>query len=178
MAKYGELIDATTVRFERLLPGPIERVWAHLVESEKRALWLCAGKTELQVGGHVEMLFHNASLSSQTDTDPPEKYKELPERMAYSGKVTRCDPPHVLAHTWEDDDGESEVCYELSDKRDKVLLVLTHTRLKPRSKITGVCGGWHTHLDILIDRLEGNEPQPFWRAHTHLEAEYERMLNQ
>ena len=28
----GEIIDRQTVRFERLLPGPIERVWAYLTE--------------------------------------------------------------------------------------------------------------------------------------------------
>ena len=36
----GEIIDTQTVRFERLLPGPIERVWAYLTESEKRRKWL------------------------------------------------------------------------------------------------------------------------------------------
>lgn len=44
----GEIIDRQTVRFERLLPGPIERVWAYLTELEKRrngsprATWICA----------------------------------------------------------------------------------------------------------------------------------------
>ena len=37
MNDYGELLDENTVRFERLLPGPIERVWSYLTEGEKRA---------------------------------------------------------------------------------------------------------------------------------------------
>ena len=44
MSKYGERIDETTVRFERLLPGPIERVWQYLTDGDKRAKWLCGGE--------------------------------------------------------------------------------------------------------------------------------------
>ena len=40
MSRYGERIDDTTVRFERLLPGPIERVWEYLTDGDKRATWL------------------------------------------------------------------------------------------------------------------------------------------
>ena len=40
MNEYGTLIGNNSIRFERLLPGPIERVWAYLVEPDKRALWL------------------------------------------------------------------------------------------------------------------------------------------
>jgi hypothetical protein len=31
MSDYGTLLGTDTVRFERLLPGPIERVWAYPV---------------------------------------------------------------------------------------------------------------------------------------------------
>ena len=34
------LIEPGTVKMERLLPGPVERVWAYLTESDKRARWL------------------------------------------------------------------------------------------------------------------------------------------
>ena len=37
MSKYGERVDDSTVRFERMLPGPIERVWEYLTDSDKRA---------------------------------------------------------------------------------------------------------------------------------------------
>jgi len=33
------LLAPATMRLERLLPGPVERVWAYLTESEKRAAW-------------------------------------------------------------------------------------------------------------------------------------------
>jgi uncharacterized protein YndB with AHSA1/START domain len=33
---YAEAVEPGTVRLERLLPGPIDRVWAYLTESDKR----------------------------------------------------------------------------------------------------------------------------------------------
>jgi uncharacterized protein YndB with AHSA1/START domain len=176
MSRYGERIDDTTVRFERLLPGPIERVWDYLTDGDKRATWLCGGKTELRVGGKVEMHFHNASLSRQPDIHPPEKYSDLPERPSFSGRVTRCEPPRLLAHTWDFENDHSEVCYELEEAGDKVRLVLTHRKLATRDEIISASGGWHTHLDILEDVLGGREPKAFWKTHTPLEAEYERRF--
>ena len=177
MSDYGELIDATTVRFERLLPGPIERVWSFLVDGDKRARWLCGGDTELRVGGHVDMHFHNASLSSAEDISPPEKYKDMPEKVSFGGTVTRCEPPHVLAHTWDFEDESSEVCYELEEHGDEVRLVLTHRKLDSKDTVLSVSGGWHTHLDILVDVLAGREPKPFWKTHTEIEAEYSERLD-
>ena len=38
MSGHGELLDENTVRFERLLPGPIDRIWQYLTESDKREI--------------------------------------------------------------------------------------------------------------------------------------------
>ena len=57
------LIKPSTIRFERLLPGPLERVWAYLTESKKRATWLAGGEFDLRVGGRIELIFDNDSLS-------------------------------------------------------------------------------------------------------------------
>jgi len=178
MNDYGELLDEQTVRFERLLPGPIERVWLYLTESDKRAQWLCGGDVETSVDGHVDMHFHNLSLSeaSQDDIPRPEKYKEMPLKMSFAGKVTRCEPPHVLQHTWKFDDEHSEVCYELSEEGDQVRLVLTHRRLESKDIVLSVSGGWHTHLNVLIDVLSGNTPRPFYKMQAQLEAEYSERL--
>lgn len=174
MGKYGERIDDTTVRFERLLPGPLERVWEYLTDSDKRGSWFASGKTDLKIGGRTEMHFHNASLSTQPDIDPPEKYKDMPEKMSFGGTVTRCEPPYVIAHTWEFEEEHSEVCFELQEEGDKVRLILTHRKLNGLDDVLSVSGGWHTHLDILEDVLEGREPQAFWKMHAPLDAEYER----
>jgi len=40
MTPTAQIIDADTVRFERLLPGPIERVWDHLTDPHLRRTWL------------------------------------------------------------------------------------------------------------------------------------------
>lgn len=174
MSHFGDRVDETTVRFERLLPGPIERVWEYLTDSDKRATWFAAGETELKVGGKVEMHFHNTSLSSQPDIDPPERYRDLPEKLSFDGTVTRCEPPHLLAYTWNFEDKHSEVCYELEEAGERVRLVLTHRKLATADSVISVLGGWHTHLDVLADVLEGHPPKAFWKAHAPLEDEYER----
>ena len=176
MNDYGELLDSNTVRFERLLPGPIERVWGYLVESEKRAQWLCGGETDSVVGGNIDMRFHNASLSSADDIARPEKYKDMPEEISFSGKVTRYEPPRALSHTWDFDDEASEVCYELEEVGDKVRLILTHRKLHSSEVVLSVSGGWHTHLDILVAIFEHKKPKPFWKTQTAFTAEYERRL--
>jgi uncharacterized protein YndB with AHSA1/START domain len=176
MGDYGERFDEHALRFERLLPGPIERVWAYLTESDKRRQWLAAGVTDLRVGGRTEMHFHNASLSTRPDDEAPEKYRDMPERQSFGGEVTRCEPPRLLAWTWEFEERASEVTFELEPRGDRVLLVLTHRALSDHEELIGTAGGWHAHLDILEDVLAGIEPRPFWKTHTPLEAEYEHRF--
>ena len=176
MSDYGELIDNNTVRFERLLPGPVERVWAFLTESDKRARWLCAGEVETRVGGNVDMHFHNCALSTEDDIPRPEKYRDLPEKISFGGTVTRCEPVRLLAHTWEFEDELSEVCYELTPQGDKVLLVLTHRKLDTAKLALSVSTGWHSHLNLLEDVLLGNAPRPIYRMQADLETEYDRRL--
>ena len=82
----------------------------------------------------------------------------------------------MLAHTWEFGEESSEVCYELSEQGDKVLLVLTHRRLDSAETVLDVSGGWHTHLNILVD-VVGNQPvRPFYRMQEQFEAEYHERL--
>jgi uncharacterized protein YndB with AHSA1/START domain len=176
MTDYGELLDKNTVKFERLLPGPIERVWSYLTESDKRARWLCAGDVETQVDGKVDMHFHNKSLSNEDDIPRPEKYKNMPEQISFSGTVTRCEPPHVLHHTWEFDDENSEVCYELRTEGDKVRLILIHRRLETPKIVLDVSGGWHTHLNLLVDVLEERRLRPFYKMQEQYGSEYRKRL--
>ena len=176
MNEYGKLLDDSTVRFERLLPGPIERVWRYLTEGDLRAQWLCGGDVVTAVDGHVDMHFHNASLSSEADIPRPEKFREMSEKMSFTGTVTRCEPPRLLEHTWEFADENSLVCYELSEQDDKVLLVLTHRRLETPKIVFDVSGGWHTHLNILEDVLAQRPLRPFYRMVEQYEAEYPERL--
>jgi uncharacterized protein YndB with AHSA1/START domain len=176
MDKYGIVSAADTVRFERLLPGPIERVWAFITESEKRAKWLAAGPMELRMGGGVELTFRNSTLSPISETIP-EKYKHHEDGVGFKARITRCEPPQLLSHTWGGmDDAASEVTYELTQKGDKVLLVLTHRRLSGRAAMLSVSGGWHTHLDILATLLNDEAAPPFWSTFGRLEGEYEKRI--
>jgi len=97
--------------------------------------------------------------------------------MTSSGRVTRCEPPHLLSFTWGEEQGdESEVTFELADRGGEVLLVLTHRRLRNRSEMIGVASGWHVHVGILIDQLNGRASKPFWSTLEKLEAEYDKRL--
>ncbi|MGH8529727.1 MAG: SRPBCC family protein [Nevskiales bacterium] len=175
MNDYGVVLETGTVRFERVLPGPIERVWAYLTESDKRGKWFAAGDMELRAGGKLEFVFRNTDLSADKAT--PEKYKQY-EGLRTDGRITRCEPPRLLSFTWGEEPPapDSEVTFELSPRGKDVLLVLTHRRLADRKAMLGVSGGWHSHLGILEDQLNGREPRPFWSTHTRLEAEYQQRF--
>jgi uncharacterized protein YndB with AHSA1/START domain len=56
---YGALVDPTTVKIQRLLPGPIERVWSYLMKDELRRQWLAAGVMEEKVGAPFELVWHH-----------------------------------------------------------------------------------------------------------------------
>lgn len=178
MNDYGTMLDDSTIRFERTLPGPIERVWAYIVESDKRAKWLCGGDTELKVNGAVEMRFHHASMVDQIPAEDarPDKYADMPDVVTFGGKVTAIEAPHLLAHTWVFEGAESEVTYELTERDDQVQLVLTHRRLNSAEEKLSVAAGWHTHLLILFEHLHGRKAPLFWTTHTELELEYEKRL--
>jgi uncharacterized protein YndB with AHSA1/START domain len=93
------------------------------------------------------------------------------------GRITACNPPKLLAYTWNESSGEpSQVTFELSRQADKVRLVLTHSRLATRDDMIGVSAGWHAHVDVLIDRLNNEQPESFWPMYTRLEAVYEKRI--
>lgn len=170
---HAERLGTDRIRLQRLLPGPIERVWAYLTEPELRATWLADGAMDLKTGGDVELVFRNSSLTGHADDRPPARYAELAGAVSMHGRITACKPPQLLAYTWaEGDDGCSEVRFQLSAEGDEVRLVVEHSRLGAREALLSVSGGWHTHLDILVDRLAGRTPAPFWQTHDRLEAEY------
>jgi uncharacterized protein YndB with AHSA1/START domain len=173
---YGTLVASDAVRLQRSLPGPIDRIWAYLTESEKRGQWLATGDMDLRVGGKVGLFFRHADLSPQ-QAPTPERYRNMDAGHALTGRITACEPPRLLSYTWGEPDGsESEVRFDLSERDGKVLLTVTHSRLHNRDELVSVAGGWHAHLQILLERLEGREPPNFWTTHEGLEAEYERRL--
>jgi uncharacterized protein YndB with AHSA1/START domain len=169
MEKYGTITAPGTIRFERSLPGPIDKVWAYLTESEKRGKWLAKGDMELFEGGKVELYFFHQNLSPLPDVIP-EKYKNMEQGHHFTGTILKIDIPRLLSFTWED---QSEVTFELTEQEDRVLMILTHRKLgDKKSTQVSVASGWHNHVDILIANLKDETPQPFWKNHTKLEAIY------
>lgn len=149
------------VRIERLLPGPIERVWAFLVDPEKRRLWLADGAFELRPGGKADLQFRHRNLSP--DADVPERFRDMHENgHTNHGTVIACDPPYRLAWTWgHTADDRSEVDITLRAEGDAVRLQLSHRRLADDALLS-VSGGWHTHLDMLRARLADQPAGDFW----------------
>ncbi|WP_200954356.1 SRPBCC domain-containing protein [Rhizobacter sp. Root1221] len=164
-------VSASTVRMERLLPGPAERVWEFLTDPDKRALWLAGGPMELRLGGAVELHFRHADLSP-VKVPTPEAYRAMEAGHVLRGTVTQIDPLHRLGFTWGPGPAASEVMFELVPQGNLVRLVLTHTRLADSAELRSVSGGWHTHADILEDRLRGQVPEAFWTRHAVIEAMY------
>ena len=63
---YGALTEPATLTIQRRLPGPIERVWAYLTDSDLRKQWLASGTMPLQHGASFELVWRNHEL-----TNPP-----------------------------------------------------------------------------------------------------------
>ena len=167
---YGVVVEPATLKIQRLLPGPIERVWSYLTESELRRQWLASGQMQAGVDTSFELTWRNDEL-----TDPPGKRPEGFETdHSMEGRITVFDPPRKLAITWGSTGG---VTFELEPYGSEVLLTLTHHRVTDPTVLLNVSAGWHVHLDILAASLAGKKAAtPFWDHWLGLKAEYERRL--
>jgi uncharacterized protein YndB with AHSA1/START domain len=174
MKGIPEIVSPTEIRFERLLPGPIEKVWAYLTDSKKRGEWLASGPMELRVGGKASLRFKHSELSPR-QAPPPERFRKMDEEGHHAEEtITAVDAPRRLAFTWGSaSDGASEVVFELAPRDGgKVLLTLTHRKLPNEAERTGTAGGWHCHLTMLVEKLEGRTPPAFWDVFREIDAEY------
>ena len=164
---YGKLIEPATLKIQRLLPGPIERVWAYLTESNLRRQWLAAGDMEMKLGATFELVWRNNEL-----TNPPGLRPDgFSDEHRMQSTITELDPPRRLSFTWGTTDG---VTFELKPQGGDVLLTVIHRRVLDRTTLLNVSTGWHAHLDVLVARLTGKEPAPFWDGFSRLKTEYDR----
>src|SRR5215472_15318640 len=143
----GTIIDGTNVRFERILPAPVARVWWFLSDPEGMAAWLTRGELEPRTGGRVELHWESGDVEH--------------------GEVTRWEPDRVLEYTWSAGGERSLVRYELTQHGEGTLLVLTHERLAP-NRLAGYAAGWDAHLAMLVAACEG--------AAGAFQETFERML--
>ena len=166
---YGVLTEPATLKIQRLLPGPIERVWAYLTESELRRQWLAAGEMEMKAGASFELVWRNDELTSP----PGQRPAGFSEEHRMQSRITEFDPPRKLAITWGNTGG---VSFELEPAGSEVLLTVIHRRVPDRATLLKVSAGWHMHLDLLAARSAGKEPEPFWDGWSRLQTEYARRI--
>jgi len=166
---YGALIEPATLKIQRLLPGPIERVWDYLTETELRRRWLASGDMPARPGETFELVWRNDEL-----TDPPGVRPEgFSHEHRMESRVLAMEPPRRLVITWG---VQSEVEFGLEIHRAEVLLTIIHRRLPDRDALLNVSSGWHAHLDVLVADLTGGKAKPHWDNFVQLRADYDARL--
>jgi uncharacterized protein YndB with AHSA1/START domain len=142
---YGTIspVDAAhaTIRFERRLPAPIERVWAAITDQGQLATWLAPSSVDVRAGGRVEHVFDPADPGGQV-----------------TGTILRIEPMTVLEYEWRFlGEPHSILRYDLVADGDSTILTLTH-RLLSVDQVSGYGAGWHAYLDALAAVLAKTEP--------------------
>lgn len=177
MDKFGKLVDRQTVVFERLLPGPIERVFAFLTEEDKRKQWFTTGAMPTRVGMRFEMTWKHKDYSPH-QSPPPEEMKEMDEKGHTSTfTLLAYEPPTRLAYTFGESkypQNPSQVEFVLKPEGDQVRLTLTHSKLPDRGYALGISGGWHSHLEVLEYRLRNETPPAFWDIWRRYDGAYDK----
>ena len=160
--EHGKIIDDSTVRFERVLPAPIEKVWQYLTSSECLPEWLAEGSIDQRFGGKVKLEFDA---------------NEVPERegkgCSIEGSVNFIEPLRALAFSWNKAEGDfnSNVSIQVSSQGEQTSLILTHSQL-PGDRMAEVMAGWHAHLDILKARLSAAIPPSFRKRYKEVLQTY------
>jgi uncharacterized protein YndB with AHSA1/START domain len=152
-APLGEVTatdDALQVVFHRRYAKPIEKVWAAITTPERLADWLAEAEIEMKAGGTIRFNWRNGEYRME-------------------GRVLVCDPPHSFAWTWNLDDRDTLVRFDLRADGDGCWLTLTHSGLSPKDgRGSGVRAGWHAHLEGIPDAIEGRATP--WSVKTAREA--------
>jgi len=173
-AALGQVIDTRTLRMERTLDAPIDKVWNFLVDPAKRARWLAGGTRPAQPGDNVDLRFHNDTLTGEK---APPKFQQHAGVHELKSRVLKMEAPRLLVMTWEEGSPDaSEVSFELSARGNQTHLTLVHSKLPRRGYMLNVAGGWHTHLDVLEDVLAERTPRPFWTNFSERQAAYDRII--
>ena len=166
--EFASLRDGTTLVIQRWLPGPVERIWNYLTDSDLRRKWLAAGDMTLTPGGGFELIWRNDELSDASDPRPA----GFAEEQRMESRMIAVEPPRLLTYAW----GKGDVTFELEPRGDKVLLTLTHRGLDDPSMRDMTASGWHMHLEILGARVAGRDAASFWSGWTRLHQTYRARL--
>ena len=144
MSDDAQFTHAHMVRFERLLPAPLEQAWQVLTDTRHLPGWYGEGQIEPRVGGAVILMGGHIR-----------------------GTVTQCLPPQRLTYSWNvfnpgDEVSpypESFLAVELKPAGGDTALTLTHLPVLERFvKLNAM--GWHTYLDMVAAALRGEAVAP------------------
>ncbi len=166
---FGALTPPSTLTLRRRLPGPVERVWAYLTETDLRRQWLASGAMTLQPGTSFELVWRNDELSASA-AERPEGFSEESRATC---RITEVEPQRKLSFSWP---GVGDVTFQLDAVGDDVMLTVTHRQVADRAMLLRVGPGWHMHLDILTVNVRGMKPASFWSGWLRLRSEYERRF--
>ncbi len=163
---YGVLTDPRTLRIQRILPGPPERIWDYLTKGNLRRKWFAAGDMALEVDAPLELIWRNDELTDPPGSRPSGSSGE--NRM--QSRILEVDPLRKLVIAW----GASgaSVSFELEPREGDVLLTIVHRGVPDRASALNFGPGWHAHLDVLAAILGEKQPQPFWDEIVRLKGEY------
>jgi uncharacterized protein YndB with AHSA1/START domain len=139
-----------TLRFERHLKHPVEKVWRALTDSAELDHWFPQRVDGAFVpGGRLRFPFREAKVLGD---------EVVPD---FDGEVLEVDPPRLLSYTW----GGDVLRFELIPEGEGCLLVFTDT-FTEHGKAARDGAGWHVCLDGLEAHLgDGVPPDPDrWRG--------------
>jgi len=153
--------DDRCVEFVRILPGPIERVWSYLADSDKRRQWLGAGVLPERMGERFSLhIKHSDYWPADLPADQRQSMQKFEHKMEHT--LLAFEPPHRLAYSFQPDGWEeNRVEFRLAAEGDKVRLTLTHSKLGSNQHAADASRGWQGHLNILQCKLEDKALPPF-----------------
>lgn len=151
------------VRYERVYPHAVDRVWRALIEPASIKAWFPTTIDGLE--------------RAATDKRAGEKLRftfEGEDGPTLEGELRASDPHRLLEYTWGDD----LLRFELSatgpsDTHTKLVFTVTFGE---RSQAPRDATGWHFCLDNLANDLGGKEPEPVGEAFAAVSAQYQKQL--
>ena len=116
-----------TMRFERRLGHPLERVWMAITDPGEIEAWWGRATVDLRPGGTMRIQWLNGDVTMPAT-------------------ITELDPPHVLEI---EGDPHGTLRFELAADGDDTVLTFVARSQVPDDFRGKVLAGWHWHLEAL-----------------------------